>query len=299
MANELMDTEDQDIADLPETPSAGGEDTDPLDFDQPGDEPAEKSAEAPVEEKPVEEPVEEKAAEPDPMVEAAAAAKAAGLSDEQIARFKDADSLSAAAELAASLKPVAPEEKKPDPVDEFPDLDPTEYDEAIVKQFGGLKEHNRKLNSRLMQMAAKLDDMNFEMTVAALDDDAASVLGTKPTRALDAKKDGEVLAAREAVKEKMDQLAAGYEALGKPVPEYGALFNEALYSVHGPKIKTNTKARIGKQIRDTHGQFAQRPSRRDGEDHVAPEQRAAQKIKAKLEDMGVPYEDDTAEDYTL
>ncbi len=133
----------------------------------------------------------------------------------------------------AESKPNDGKDGKPEDEVEIPDLDPEEWDEAIVKGWSTMKsaikqlrEENKALRSA-GESAQK--DASFNRRLEGLGDsyrDAFGVGSEKPT--------SEQIATREKVRQKFDILNAGYKAAGiEAKPD--EVFSEAVRMVVGDK----------------------------------------------------------------
>lgn len=134
---------------------------------------------------------------------------------------------------SAETKPNDGKDDKPEDEVEIPDLDPEEWDEAIVKGWSTMKsaikqlrEENKALRSA-GESAQK--DASFNRRLEGLGDgyrDAFGVGSEKPT--------SEQIATREKVRQKFDILNAGYKAAGiEAKPD--EVFSEAVRMVVGDK----------------------------------------------------------------
>jgi hypothetical protein len=144
----------------------------------------------------------------------------------------------------------------------IPEFDPEEYDEGIVSAFAATKKviaELHKANKELMQgaQARQVEEAAkwFDGQIVGLGDEYAEVLGKGTRSDLDPK--GGAYAKRAEVAERMAVLEAGYQKLGKEIPNHDALFKEAVEAVVGPvrsKLKKRAEAHISKPGRNKASQ---------------------------------------------
>lgn len=176
----------------------------------------------------------------------------AGLAEKLLPPLDNTDGRSEQQDAEQNAEPEPPTDWP-----EIPDLDPDEYDEAVVNSFNGLKQQNKALRETLGAVQQQLGAIFAVNMVNQMDQwmgekpEYREVLGTGNLDTITP----EVAAKRVEVLAKMDALAAGYMSSGKPQPPQKQIFDEAFMAIHGrtlvksagDKAKADIKAKLQKQ----------------------------------------------------
>lgn len=193
----------------------------------------------------------------------------AGLSMKNARKFPDAESLREAIGLLSG-KSDTPADADPakEPVSEvdsvladIPDLDPEEYDDAIVKGFSALKRLVESQSKEIQSLKDGKTGTWVEQQINTLGD-VAKTVRDDPNK-------------KSALLKKFDILKSGYKAAGENATEE-AIFQEAASMVLGDDIRKQTekakadaaRKRNKAKINRASGQSAQTPGGDDVEDIV-------------------------------
>jgi len=197
-----------------------------------------------------EEPVQIKAPESrDP--ELFARAVRAGMTVSEVQSFPSDAALAAVCgvmERTQSTETKQKEDKGPDPLDAFANLDPDVYEAETIEMFGALaneiksqREQLRALTESQQQFAtvgnaaaAHEIEKWFDAEVEGLGSDFSESLGTGAYSSLD--RGSPQFAKREAIADHMAVTLAGLQATGRPVPSREELFKAAARLVLGDEF---------------------------------------------------------------
>jgi len=182
------------------------------------------------------------------------------------------------------------EEGEKDPLAGIPDLDPNEFDPALVKTFNGLKELIRTQHESIKELkgaagketeatkqaeqarAVEEGTLWFDGEIAKLGEEVEPILGKGGRQ--DIKPDSAEFQKRGELADRMSFLAAGYHAIGQDVPERGVLFAEAVKDVLGP---------VKKKLAERGEKHTSRPTKRQGSKPTkTAQEEAAEEIDKKF-----------------
>lgn len=246
--------------------------------------------------------VAEKQALPDELV---GRAKEAGLSDEDIESFSS-DQLEKVLSLVKTETGDQQQTDKPKSdynSEEFKvELDPDIYDPDICKainstaeQINGLKTKLNEVTSALAAQSELSFEKDFESMIATLGDEFSDTLGKGDLEAIGS--DSEHFKNRCKVIDEMNAIATGYTQTGKKVPSQKKLFERAVNSVFGDKVKSNVRKEVAAQLEKRSSQIISRPTSKKGKDNMSPERRATNVVKEKLREFGAFDETEINEDF--
>lgn len=211
-------------------------------------------------------------------------AETRGLSKDDVLKLRDAGLLEKLFPAEAdSLDEDAPDE----PSGDEPSLDDLElneeYDPVIREAFGKQKAKIASLETRLNElMEVERDRRAVEQTrqidalFAKHKDTLGDVLGVGTHS--DLAPDSPAFKARLEVLKQVDVLQAGYLAKKAPVPPLDQLMEQAINSLHGPKLAAKQRHQIKEQLKKNAPQFVGVASRRSPTQDIDPDARAKQRI---------------------
>ncbi len=193
----------------------------------------------------------------------------AGLSMKNARKFPDAESLREAIGLlsgntdtpAAAESTEEPASEVDNALADIPDLDPEEYDDAIVKGFSALKKLVQSQSKEIQSLKDGKTQTWAEQQINTLGDVAKTVRDNPDKKS--------------ALLKKFDILKSGYKAAGESATEE-AIFQEAASMVLGDDMRKQTekakadaaRKRNKAKINRASGQSAQTPGGDDVEDIV-------------------------------
>ncbi len=131
--------------------------------------------------------------------------------------------------------------------------------------------------------------------IATLGDEFADTLGKGDLEAIGS--DSEHFKNRCKVIDEMNAIATGYTQTGKKVPSQKKLFERAVNSVFGDKVKSNVRKEVAAQLEKRSSQIISRPTSKKGKDNLSPDQRATSVVKEKLREFGAFDETEINEDF--
>lgn len=199
----------------------------------------------------------------------------AGLSIAEAKKFPTDALLSATCDRIEGVQKAKAGEAKPagevkggeaepaDPLAAIPDLDPSEFDERIVKAFAAVKEIAKAQQRTIEELRG---DRSKGFVATKLE-------GLKNLTKGDAAKES-------AVRVKFDVLKAGYQAAGQEVSEE-AIFAEAAQLVLGADVAADKQAKRAEAARTRSGQRIARPTGRNVEAKPDVLEEAAAEIDRK------------------
>jgi len=246
--------------------------------------------------------------------ELAAKAKKLGISDEDIALFDKPEQLEKLCKAYENSKDAEQEQKEEkqeqsgqDNSDSFDeefklDLDPDLYDpdickamQSTAKQINGIKGALSSVVSAVRSQSNQSFEREFESMISGLGDSFADTLGKGSINEIGT--DSQFYTNRCKLIEEMTTLAAGYAQTNKPLPESKVLFNKAINSVFGDKVKANVTKDIASQLDKRASQFINRPVGSKGKSTMTPTKRAATAVAEKLREFGAYNETEIEEDF--
>lgn len=263
------------------------------------------------------EPVAEDSSEPEISKTLIDKAVELGFTEEEAKSFGDNGKLDNVIKVFNKREPKEVKEVKDDPpaIEKFElDLSEEDYDEDFVKTINNMNEHYaQQLEKVTGQLSARdklieeivdgIDARNesdfserFDSWVSNLGGQYHDLLGKGPTASL--KASGSEAKNRDAIRDEMEVLAAGYDQVGRDIPQESELFRRALQSVFG---ETVSRKNLNGKIQKRRSQMTNRPTYRAGhkrgEVPENPEQSAVEQVRAKLAGWGVSNEEDV-DDYS-
>jgi len=176
------------------------------------------------------------------------------------------------------------------------ELNPEEYDEAIVGTLQKMSDHYAKaINETNAQaravakvLAARAEEEEldwFNTSIAELGEEAKALYGAQ--NMLDLAPDSPEIAAR-------DQLWRFYHALERAESEIGVntpskqLLQRAYRAVHAEQAEKDMTRKLSKQVRDANsGRFVNRPTQRQGPPPESPRQAGIDAIAGYLKAKGI------------
>jgi hypothetical protein len=136
-------------------------------------------------------------------------------------------------------------------LDSVPDLDPEEFEEDLINGFKSLKDIIREQAATISALSGKTKDSEFDNQINNSDEVVTKILKESPDK-------------KAQLKEKVDILTSGYEAVGKDV-DRDAIFKEAVSSVLSEDIaKASNDAKKAKAAK-REKQLISRTSGKKGE----------------------------------
>jgi len=159
-------------------------------------------------------------------------------------------------------------------VNSMPDLDPEEYDEALVQMQKANKETVKTLIDALKSRDQEIEGLKssrndgwFDSKVSSLDKGVVAKLDKTPQMRAD-------------LQDKFNMLSAGYQSLGKQVSQ-DAVFKEASQLVLGDLMKEAGTEKVKSKLQKRKAQHTQRPNNSRGKKSKNPEAEVAASIDAQ------------------
>lgn len=188
---------------------------------------------------------------------------------------------------AESKEPAEePEDTKTDFADVPDELRPAleQITKAYEERIEALESQLGQYNEYVDGQAEKAAKSEFDGFVGELGSDYESLFGTGSTDNL---RDGSTeLSNRTLLLEEMNAMAAGYEAMGREVPDEKTLFNKALSSVFSEEVMSIKQNSRESQIAERRSKFVGRPSQRHGK-QKSPEAAAIASVRQYMEEAGI------------
>jgi len=174
--------------------------------------------------------------------------------------------------------------------DELPDLDPNEYDEKVVAHFKALKAQRAKDDERIAALEQQLHQQKvesaeewFDGQIKDLGEDFEAVLGKGTVK--DIAFGSAAFKKRGEIAERMEVLANGYIASGKPVPSDKALFDESVKIVLEKEIKAADERKLASKLEKRAGQHIARAGGSATKPRKSAEEEVISEIDEKIARM--------------
>lgn len=159
-----------------------------------------------------------------------------------------------------------------------------QVDDFHAQRYEALEQQLQSIQDIHRQAAEAETEQQLDAFFGGLGEEFATLFGAGPGREL--KSESNELKERVKVLEAADVLAAGYASRGQKPPADAVLLKKALQLVHSDKLEQLATSRITAKVRNRQGQFAPRPTQRQGAP-ASREQRAIANIGARLQKLGV------------
>ncbi|MBN1457702.1 MAG: hypothetical protein JW912_07615 [Sedimentisphaerales bacterium] len=234
-------------------------------------------------------------------------AKEAGLSEKDIEGFSSDQLEKVLSFVKPDTKDKEPETKEKDDDSQVDgdfkvELDPDLYDPDICKAINSTANQINTINAKLNEISTAIVkqselafEREFEGMITSLGDDFSDTLGEGNIDKIGA--DSDFFKNRCKVIEEMNAIATGYRQTGKKIPSQKHLFDRAVNSLFGDKIKTNARKQVAAQLDKRSSQIISRPTSKNGKDTLTPEKRATNIVNQKLREFGAFEETEIDEDF--
>lgn len=161
--------------------------------------------------------------------------------------------------------------------------------EATCKQINSMRKALAQAMNSTQAMQLEATASRLDNLFAKADDGFKDLFGEGSLSDLDRKSD--FVKNRNEVIAEMGAIVAGYNQAGRKLPSEKEVFNKAVRSLYGDKIKEQVKKELVSKVQKRNRIAISRPSNRKSRKTSSPEAMATQAVASKLKSFGFSAED--------